>query len=187
LLEIGLGCNMVYGPGKSLYIWHEYFEGVDRDIQFIELDAKCIEKYVANATKHNVDLNTKIYTGSQSDRAFLRDEVLKKAGGNFDMIIDDGGHSMTMQRTSIEELWVAVRPGGYYVIEDLHTSTSYDLKDSTPLTTDVIKHIVESITSTLPLDPHQITADPDLTKANYAKQILSIDCASKMCVFTKAF
>ena len=28
LLEIGMGCDMFYGPGKSLAIWREMFKGI---------------------------------------------------------------------------------------------------------------------------------------------------------------
>lgn len=29
MLEIGLGCDMEYGPGKSYYTWLEYLPNVD--------------------------------------------------------------------------------------------------------------------------------------------------------------
>jgi hypothetical protein len=29
MLEIGLGCNMAYGPGKSYYTWLEFLPNVD--------------------------------------------------------------------------------------------------------------------------------------------------------------
>jgi len=42
-------------------------------------------------------------------------------GDNFDIIIDDGGHTMKQQQISLKYLFNAVKPGGYYVLEDLHT------------------------------------------------------------------
>jgi len=42
--------------------------------------------------------------------------------GPFDLIVDDGGHTMWQQQLSFAALWPYVKPGGWYVIEDLHTS-----------------------------------------------------------------
>lgn len=42
--------------------------------------------------------------------------------GPFDVIIDDGSHMTADQQTSLNLLWPHLRPGGSYVIEDLHTS-----------------------------------------------------------------
>jgi demethylmacrocin O-methyltransferase len=58
--------------------------------------------------------------GNQNDPSFLRS--LAAEFGPFDIIIDDGSHVNEHVRTSFEELFGSVRPGGYYVIEDLHTS-----------------------------------------------------------------
>ncbi len=42
--------------------------------------------------------------------------------GPFDIILDDGGHTMWQQQLSFAGLWPYVKPGGFYVIEDLHSS-----------------------------------------------------------------
>ena len=47
---------------------------------------------------------------------------MQKTGGNFDIIIDDGGHSMPQQIISFLTLFPHVKSQGLYVIEDLHTS-----------------------------------------------------------------
>jgi hypothetical protein len=39
-----------------------------------------------------------------------------------DVLIDDGGHTMTQQITTFEELFPRVAPDGVYLCEDLHTS-----------------------------------------------------------------
>lgn len=38
-----------------------------------------------------------------------------------DIIIDDGGHCMNHHAITLAALWHKVKPGGYYVIEDVHT------------------------------------------------------------------
>ena len=40
----------------------------------------------------------------------------------YDIILDDGGHTMRQQQISFGFLFKHVRPGGYYILEDLHTS-----------------------------------------------------------------
>ena len=42
--------------------------------------------------------------------------------GPYDIVIDDGGHVTGQQIVSLEQLFPAVRDGGFYVIEDTHTS-----------------------------------------------------------------
>jgi hypothetical protein len=57
---------------------------------------------------------------------------LKKNNCEFDIIIDDGGHTMKQQQTSLGFLFSKVKSGGIYIIEDLHTSNwkSYINQDS---------------------------------------------------------
>jgi hypothetical protein len=43
MLEIGLGCDMSYGPGKSYYTWQEFLPNVD--LYYIEYDKECVRKW----------------------------------------------------------------------------------------------------------------------------------------------
>ena len=64
------------------------------------------------------------FVGDQTDEALLNrigTEALKKHGG-FDMVIDDGGHSMEQQQTSLRVLSSYMKPRGIYAIEDIETS-----------------------------------------------------------------
>ena len=47
---------------------------------------------------------------------------LNKTNITFDIIIDDGGHTMKQQQTSFGVLFKNVSSGGLYILEDLHTS-----------------------------------------------------------------
>ena len=117
-LEIGLGCDMTYGPGKSLSLWEEYFTHRDARVSFLEVDGVCVKNH------DNIKLrNGTIFVGSQEDESVLRNIAAEgHAVGGYDVIVDDGGHTMKQQLTSLKVLWPAVSSGGLYVIEDLQTS-----------------------------------------------------------------
>lgn len=68
-------------------------------------------------------IRTQVFVGDQANATFLRDFMAETTSNSlFDIIIDDGGHTMQQQITSLEVLWMAVMPGGAYIIEDLQTS-----------------------------------------------------------------
>jgi hypothetical protein len=58
--------------------------------------------------------------GDQTDPDFLR--AVHEKHGPFDVVIDDGGHSMQQQLVSAEALIPLVADGGVYIVEDTHTS-----------------------------------------------------------------
>eukprot|EP00985_Skeletonema_marinoi_P029664 scaffold28598_cov128-Skeletonema_marinoi.AAC.2 len=109
MLEIGLGCNMNYGPGASVAVWKKLFP--EAELWEAEFDAECVEKH-RNETIYNV------LTGDQGDDAVL-DSWVQLSGGNFDVVIDDGGHQNCQIWHSFLKLWPTVKPGGLYFIEDL--------------------------------------------------------------------
>ena len=113
ILEIGLGCIQAYGVGASYHLWLDYFPNAD--IYFIEYEEKCVEAWI------NKNDRVHIHLGDQSDPQFLI-KFISDTGGQFDFIVDDGGHKMNQQITSLEMLFPAVKPGGIYFIEDLVTS-----------------------------------------------------------------
>ena len=111
-LEIGLGCRMGYGPGVSSKIWPKLFP--NGEIWFAEIDEKCIHEFVQS---NHVDW--KFVTGDQADNATLADWI-SITGGDFDFIIDDGGHQNTQVWNSFHVLFPqALKSGGVYFIEDL--------------------------------------------------------------------
>lgn len=104
ILEIG-----VY-HGGSLQMWRDYF-GHKAKIYAIDVDPRC---------KDLGGENIKIFIGSQSDRKFLRE--IKAQIPPIDILIDDGGHTMTQQVVTFEELYDHIKDNGIYLCEDTHTS-----------------------------------------------------------------
>jgi predicted O-methyltransferase YrrM len=98
LLEIGIR------DGSSLRMWHEYYPNA----KIIGID---VEKY--DWTIDGVIMAVMDGTDS-SQLAHL---------GSFDIIIDDGSHFTADQQASFEWLYYhQLKPGGIYILEDLHTS-----------------------------------------------------------------
>jgi len=104
ILEIGVF------QGGSLQMWKKYF-GPKAKIYGIDINPKC---------KELEEENIEIFTGSQSDRAFLQD--IKRKIPKVDILLDDGGHTMRQQIVTFEELFDHVKEEGIYLCEDTHTS-----------------------------------------------------------------
>lgn len=96
--------------GGSLQMWKNYF-GTQALIYGVDIDPRCTSLGEENIT---------IIMGNQEDRASLRD--IKKSLPKFDIIIDDGGHTMMQQIITFEEMYEHLKDGGVYLCEDLHTS-----------------------------------------------------------------
>ncbi len=103
IFEIGVA------EGYSLQLWEDYFPnatvfGIDI-VDSSSIDTDRIKTFVAD----------------QSSREQLG-AFLAAHGSDFDIILDDGGHAMNMQQISFGYLFPHLKPGGLYVIEDIHTS-----------------------------------------------------------------
>jgi 23S rRNA U2552 (ribose-2'-O)-methylase RlmE/FtsJ len=104
LLEIGVA------RGGSLRLWRDYF-GSTAQITGIDIDPDC-------ARYHGEDVE--VFIGDQADAGFLQSVAERR--GPFDVVIDDGGHTMRQQIVSFETLFPSIRDGGIYLVEDLHTN-----------------------------------------------------------------
>ncbi|WP_375424543.1 class I SAM-dependent methyltransferase [uncultured Friedmanniella sp.] len=102
--------------GGSAQMWREYF-GADVMIYGIDITPEC---------KRWETPWFKVFVGDQSDRAFLA-EIAAEIGP-IDVLIEDGGHRPEQQIATFEIFYPKVKPGGVFLIEDLHTSywPSYD-------------------------------------------------------------
>jgi len=124
MLEIGLGCDMRYGAGASVWLWKELFP--EADLWEAEFNGKCVEEQKA---KGKLDVRTLV--GDQGDPNVL-DQWILESGGDFDVIIDDGGHTQCQIWTTFEKLWPTIKPGGFYFIEDLQVAKERPYKASSP-------------------------------------------------------
>ncbi len=146
LSEIGLK----YGTNK---VWHNYtpfYERIffEREIKnFFEIGISegpsllMWQEYFQNATIYGIDLTIpecvknqpriKYEITDQSSSSQLLNTLNKWNNPSFDVILDDGGHTVKQQRISLETLWKYVKIGGLYIIEDLHTNI-YHLHDIHP-------------------------------------------------------
>ncbi|PWC32068.1 discoidin domain-containing protein [Azospirillum sp. TSO22-1] len=72
-----------------------------------------------------------LHTLDQSRREYIDQFRAKFLQGTFDIIIDDASHLMRDQQYTLASLFCLVKPGGYFVVEDLHTSISegYDVEE----------------------------------------------------------
>jgi len=103
LLEIGLENTF------SIDIWREYLP--KSFIYGIDIDEK----------KTKVK-NTKLYTGHQADRKFLK-SVVGDINDKLDIILDDGSHVPGDQIITFNYLFTRLlKEGGVYIIEDIETS-----------------------------------------------------------------
>lgn len=103
-LEIGIFC------GSSVMMWENYLE--NSELHFIDITYENLVYNPIRSHLHLVD---------QSNASSLM-RFIEEVGGNFDVILDDGGHTMDQQITSFKTLFPFVKSGGVYIIEDLHTS-----------------------------------------------------------------
>ena len=140
MLEVGLGCDMTYGPGASASLWRRLLP--DAEIWMADVDGDCVAKH--NETLRALGIRALV--GDQTDRAKLR-QWLATAGGRFDLVIDDGRHSNSQVLTTFQHLWRAVNPGGLYFMEDLQVGRLelWDDTNGTAVISDVIQAWIEQL------------------------------------------
>jgi len=114
LVKIPLFWKLVFQKGGSLDMWNYYFDN-KCSIYGIDVDPNC------KLLEKEYNDNVKIFIGDQGDPAFW-DNFISKNNIEFDIIIDDGGHTMNQQIVSYKKLYDRVKEGGVYLCEDTHTS-----------------------------------------------------------------
>jgi len=107
-LEVG------FYHGASARMWQDYFSNAQ--LYFVDIKKSFFEVYGKGLSDR-----CHLHIADQSKSADLK-KFLQNVGGDFDVIIDDGGHTMDQQLITFKELFPYLKDGGIYVIEDLHTS-----------------------------------------------------------------
>jgi SAM-dependent methyltransferase len=140
LLEIGLaiGGPELGGPvertvpSPSVEMWLDYFSAGN----IFGFDI-CDFSHIKNARFKFVRGDC----GSEADLAKLVDGTQ-----SYDIIIDDGSHASFHQQLAFRVLFPHLRPGGVYVIEDLHWQSPFyeDALPRVPKSADFFKHYLES-------------------------------------------
>lgn len=124
VLEIG-----VY-RGASLRMWRDYFPHAD----IVGLD---IEPVVVDDGDR-----ISIVVGEQADPAML---TQLRGRGPYDLVVDDGSHRGDDIVATFHGLFEAVRPGGYYVIEDMQTAYLAEYGGGPPGTAGTSVALVEAM------------------------------------------
>jgi len=175
LLEIGLGCDMVYGPGASVQAWQTIIPRVE--LWEAEFDEACV-----NASRQHGTLADDVYTvtGDQGNPAVV-DRWVKESGGNYDIVIDDGGHKNSQIKVSFDHLWPHVKSGGLYFIEDMQVGRDKEWDDTKGKA--VMSDIIQSWTEQL------LIPDTRYNKATrkfpVPKDVDFIFCQHEACVIGK--
>lgn len=113
LLEIGLNRDNSDSI-PSLLMWNDYFRGY---VNITGFDIN--EDFLKFNNSHP---NITIIQGDQS----LQSEIDRLKYKTYDLIIDDGWHASKHQQISFKLLWSAVKPGGMYVVENLHYQPEFE-------------------------------------------------------------
>lgn len=141
LLEIGLGCDMNYGPGASVNLWQHYLPNLE--LWEAEFNAACVARHQNDSLR-----GVHTLTGDQGD-AITLDKWIRAStqNGLFDVIIDDGGHSNSQIKTSFDKLWPYLELGGFYFLEDLQVGRwkIYDETKGRAVMADVLKDWIEQL------------------------------------------
>lgn len=106
MLEIGVMDPRF--PGTSIKMWKSFFS----DLKFVGMDIN------PDALKLQED-GVSVFIGDQGKPDHLM-SLINTYLQEYDIIIDDGSHIMSDILTSFNILYPMVKPGGYYIIEDLH-------------------------------------------------------------------
>lgn len=135
LTEIGIKTN----TDKATYhLFTEYYD----EIFSLYKNPRILEVGIFNVSSINMyleyfdnpyivgmDIEDKSYLTNNKWKFILGDQTnikdLERCVLNedlFDIIIDDGGHTMKQQQITFGFLINYIKPGGYYILEDLHTS-----------------------------------------------------------------
>lgn len=204
------------GSNKHNYteIYAKYLGPIKNNhLKFLEIGifeangVKLWENYFPNAELHFVDItfekvkyfsNRSVYHLADQANVSQLNAIINKTGSNFDIIIDDGGHTMVQQITSLCTLFPHVKSGGLYIIEDTHTSYwqtyggngTYDKPKAGPNTCiGFLKKLIDDVNyvgaRTLIADHNKITPELDKELSYFQRNIYSMHFYDSLCIIIK--
>lgn len=144
VLEIGLGCDGgVSSAGSSAKLWLDFLPRVQLTV--LEYNEACATEWLARDARGvgaaKLEAQLRIFTGDQSNVGVLL--PMAQIHGPFDFIIDDGGHTYKQQLVSLRTLLPFVKPGGFYVLEDVQTSFSSRWRDFKTTTVEYLTRLMD--------------------------------------------
>jgi hypothetical protein len=159
--------------GASLRMWAEYFP---------------------NGTIIGADIHpgVKSFKGDRIVTEIVDQSNLEDLGrlcarhGPFDVVIDDGSHMWEHQITSFKTIFPFVRPGGLYIIEDLHTNFG----DFTPHYRGVssiscVDYLQKLVALKVADDTVDISAEEDPFLRTYGRAVEFITFLRRACIVKK--
>jgi hypothetical protein len=134
LLEIGIyrpPAGSIRQEGASLKTWYDYLPntkiyGIDLD-DFSNLNNDRIQTFICN-----------------HDKPEMLIDVMNKIGSELDIIIDDGSHFMNSHQIILSTLFRYLKPGGMFIIEDLHTCHMPEYLRGDESTLDILKNFKDT-------------------------------------------
>ena len=181
VLEIGLGCDGgVDTAGSSAKLWLDFLPHVQLTV--FEFNEACAtEWYIRDARgvgAAKLEAQLRIFTGDQSRAGVLIPMAQER--GPFDFIVDDGGHTYTQQLVSLRTLLPFVKPGGFYVIEDVQTSFHPRWRDFATTTVEYLTRLMDVLHEPSLAESIKEEEFPGLLSLVPLTQ--SVSCFREMCV-----
>mgnify|MGYP003384940959 FL=1 len=109
LMEVGMGCNPKTAmKKKGVDIWAHILDQPEDSIWIAEFNVQCLKKMRRG---NMVPEGVHVLVGDQSNVTTL-DSWVAESQGEYDIFIDDGGHSNNQIMTTFDRMWKEVKPGG---------------------------------------------------------------------------
>ena len=117
-------------PARVLEIGVYRGGGLDLLRSYLGPEAYLVGIDIDESARVTVGERHPVEIGDQTDADFLR--RIADEHGPFDVVIDDGGHTMRQQVCSLEWLFPLMTDEGTYIVEDTHTSYWNEYADHGP-------------------------------------------------------
>jgi hypothetical protein len=171
MLEIGVF------KGESIKAFREVFKNAECLVG-LDINSKCKEY-------ENISENIFIEIGDACNKEFV-ESIIKKYG-QFDIILDDGGHMPNQQKNSFEALFPLLHPNGVYLVEDIQTSY-WKLFDGGLRKPNTFMEYSKQLIDYVNVDHFRSEDNLELympLKVALCKQLTSVNFYDGMVVFTK--